>query len=95
MKIKDLLKDATKWTQDALARNSAHEIVRHDDPTATSWCLMGLVWYCYPLKDHAQIALKIFTYLEDHNDDKEIEVWNDDKHRTVAEIKALVETLDI
>lgn len=94
MKIKDILTEQS-WIKGEFARNSAHEIVRHDDPTATSWCLLGLMWHCYQRKKHKRIALKIITYLADHNENKDIQSWNDEEHRTVADVKKLVEALDI
>lgn len=90
MKIKDLLTDESKWTKGADARSEHSNFVMPESAFATCWCLRGLVYKCYEGEEAYSVICKINNKL-----DTAICVWNDAPERTFAEVKALVEELDI
>ncbi len=93
MKIRDLYSDGSKWTKGAFARDKdGHallEVCRRISD-AQCYCLVGAIRYCY-LYEEAEIRTKIRKHLNIFY----INEWNDEPLRTFAEVKALVEVLDI
>lgn len=92
MKIKELFSGPEKWTKRAYARTQDGAVAPCDSAGAVRWCLVGALEKCYP--DHADkrtaraaihAAIKKGTIPE----------WNDAPGRTFAEVKELVEKLDI
>lgn len=91
MKIKELLTDASKWTQGTFARDKKGNIVSVNDNSAVSWCLGGAMHKCYPddvdyYKIKNLVSNCIVTSIPD---------WNDDLNRTFANVRDLVQKLDI
>ncbi len=105
MKIRDLYSDPSNWTPGGFARNAAGDLVWLPlMDTAVCWCLGGAIHACYPnpteqdaiydriarhLKSRMPPACRV---VEDHSN---VHMWNDSATRTFAEVKAVVEELDI
>ncbi len=91
MKIKDLYTDESRWTKGAYARNGdGHAVLFSEHDNAYCFCLVGAIYKCYPDQIN-EIRKRIGTHLG-------IELvyeWNDNPSRTFAEVKSLVEVLDI
>lgn len=92
MKVRELFTDESKWTQGHAARNEKGERVWYKSPEACCWCLVGAINKCYVPAIRPEIFEKISDYI---NSRAGISVWNDAPERTFAEVKALVEKLDI
>ena len=90
MKIKDLLKTKQDWTQGTLARDkdgNAH----FSETNSTSWCLGGAIERCYPnRKIRNKVHLDVVGIIK-----MEIADWNDDPKRTFADVRKLIEEMDI
>ena len=92
MKVKELLTDETRWSQGAYAHRADGEVVKFSSPEAVSFCLVGAISRCYwLLKDRKPI----YDAVCDQIGESFIPDWNDAKERTFAEVRALVEELDI
>jgi hypothetical protein len=97
MKIRELLTDESKWTQGAFAETETGHPVDYDDESAAKFCIVGAVRKCYGRGDE---ATTVFRKVKDevqrvHGGLERLAAWNDDDRRTFAEVKALVERLDI
>ena len=90
MKVKDLLTDESKWTQGAFARNSEGYSVHINSCFASCWCLLGAIELCYP-STYPGVANAVV----DAVGGCDIHRWNDDPKRTFAEVRELIERLDI
>ncbi len=92
MKIKELLVDSSKWTKGVFARDNDGIAVATHNPNARCWCLVGAIAKCYNIftdTKYAEIFNKIKLEVEHPSN------WNDAPERTFAEVKELVERLDI
>ena len=95
MKIKDLLTDETKWTQDTNARDDKNKAVGATDPTACKWGLVAAVLLCYrPNGRHYGIFDSICRRLNVANS-AEINTWNNNPNRTFNDISKIIEDLAI
>ncbi len=97
MKIRQLLTDASAWTQGTNARIGTYMgiggfTVDPCSPSATCWCLNGAVLRCYPEDQVVAIQMKIQALMPA---DLSLVQWNDMAARKFEDIKALVENLDI
>jgi hypothetical protein len=92
--IKELLSEETKWTTGAFARSKDGSLVGPCSPKAVCWCLAGAAKKCYGSEAHADILQKIYEAAVNRSAGaRSIASWNDT--HTYAEVKALVERLDI
>ncbi len=89
--LKDLFTDESTWIKWALARDINGNDVGENSPRAVQWCLVGGLYKCYQGDKIRSIHSKICSYIGD----KLISVWNNAPERTFADIRLLVETLDI
>lgn len=80
MKVRDLLTDETKWSK-------GKSVVYRDD-VACAWCLSAAVDRCYGAS-----YLLVMNRVANHVGGPI--GWNDAPSRTFAEVRALVEELDI
>lgn len=94
MKIKELLKDESNWTQDKFARDENGMGVSADNSTAVCWCLTGAIYRCYHSDDDRVVAL-VTDYIFETFNTYGIAHWNDLPTTTFSDIKQLIETLDI
>lgn len=93
MKVKELLSDESKWTQRTYAKDANGEGVMWCVPEAVCWCLHGAIAKCYRGDfDRYERILGDFRRKVGLGD---LWGWNDAPERTFAEVKALVEELDI
>lgn len=92
MKVRELLDDASKWTRGAFAANVFGEHVPYDAPSAACWCLRGAIFRCYgrQTEQSERVSNLVYATL-----DAPIATWNDCRGRKFADVKALVEELDI
>ncbi len=87
MKVRELLSGPEKWTQGSYV--SVHSM-------GTSYCLLGAIRHCYPIgwEDiHRKVARELDA--EGSLVDTVVFEYNDHPRRKFAEIKELVERLDI
>lgn len=88
MKVQDILTDESKWTQGRDARDAnGNEILPLADE-AVCWCLGGALV-------KAGIFQLIGNLLFKPLNGQSIWLWNDAPERTFAEVRALIEELDI
>jgi hypothetical protein len=101
MKAKELLDDASKWTQGVLARDSESRGCYPVSPEAMSWCVVGALCRIYEderkLLDAIHLVGKAIADLYDYNQltVDEIEDWNDDPERTFDDVRKVLETADV
>jgi len=91
MKIRELLSDELTWTKGASGRTREGFSCLPDSVDAVRWCLSGAVERCY----EGRLGIPIFGRIERALAMGEVMDWNDAPERTFAEVKALVDTLDI
>lgn len=94
MKIKELLTDASKWTQGTSARNAQGKAVPTKSPEATSWCLVAAYVKVYGSNNFDEFKLKVNSQLNRAMTEP-VSTWNDVRGRTFEEVKQLVNDLDI
>lgn len=87
MKIRELLSDESKWTQQTCARDQNGERTEIGDPTATKFCIYGAIIKCYG-ECRDEIWLKLRKRIDGNP------VAFNDMH-TFEEVKAIVEELDV
>ena len=91
MKIRELLSDETKWTKGAFARTKDDVEIHSVSSYAVRWCLLGAMNKCY--RDRAPLVMK--SVEATCGGSMNLVEWNDAPERTFAEVKALVDKLDI
>lgn len=96
MKVRDLFTDESKWTQGVMARMASGASAATCDPNAYCRCLGGAIIYCYG-EDYTRVELsdQVLRKVMNKIGTDDIVEWNDDPDRTFAEVKALIEELDI
>ncbi len=101
MKVKELLTDASKWTQKAYKRD-ANGDGECAEELAVCWCLEGALRHCYDhcynRYDvgfvHSRARCHLLNYCKiEHGVDHII--WNDLPTTAFEQVKALVNELDI
>ena len=93
MTLKELFTDESRWTQGCFARDAEGNEVGLEDPAAVKFCLAGGVLLCYLFgerKGVSRVVNKIITHVG-HS----IPTWADSPERTFADIKRLINELDI
>lgn len=93
MKIRELLSDESKWTRTFAARDAAGMPVYALASAAYCWCLLGATWYCYDNNERFLVQDRLATVLRQRYKEVSIAAWNDT--HSFAEVKALVDELDI
>lgn len=100
MKIRRLLLNESSWTRNCSAITSEGKKTTVDDPNACSFCLVGAAVRCYGenTKEFVSVLRQMRDYLvKEGLIDREMGVvgFNDNPRTTFADIRRLVETLDI
>jgi hypothetical protein len=93
MKIKELLTDESKWTQNAGARDKEKIPVPPKSEEAVCWCLFGAILKCYG--EDKEVYNRLDKYILYNLTGMGIFSYNDNPKRTFKDIKALIEKLDI
>ncbi len=91
MKLKNLFKTKSTWTQEAFARNKNNDIVSVNSRNSVKYCLMGGLIKCYKFNDHPNILDKLFKETGTTN----LVTWNDSSLRKFQDVKKLVNKLNI
>ena len=91
MKIKDFLTESN-WGKGQYAEDADGNVFTVQDTKGVKFCLIGAAMRCYPDPDalayiHQVLDLEIY--------DMTVVKWNDMPERTFAEVKAVIEKLDI
>ena len=93
MKVKELLTGPEKWVKYVYAVDATGASVEPIDPRATAFCLRGAIRHCYPSPEQhkpiermAYSSIQAFVCLVE---------WNDAPERTFADVRKLIEELDI
>lgn len=99
MKIRELLTNQSKWTKGAFAKTATGHPTDYDSNDAAKFCLVGAARKCYGRGEEGNAVLRTLIYEIDgrrpFRDAKNVASWNDALGRTFADVKALVERLDI
>ena len=95
MKIQDILTDESKWTRGTSARDANGNRVEVNSPLATSYCLMGACIKAYSGDNRREKRIKIYEQIEALTHVAAVEAYNDAPTTTFADIRALIEKLDI
>lgn len=96
MKIKELLTDESKWIKHNTALTAVGSSCAPTDPDAVKWCLYGAFLKCYrSWYEHLTIERTLIDAINSTSKSIRISNWNDAPERTFAEVKALVEQLDV
>jgi hypothetical protein len=98
MKIRELLSDESKWTQWANARDAQGNQCGPYNPVAVRWCLFGafLKCYGYSATDFDRSRFELARQVLDKIACKvHMAFWNDEPSTSFADVKSLVETLDV
>ncbi len=91
-KIKELLTDETKWTQGSGSKDAAGNTVSFTNSSAVCWCIWGACALCYDMSRKSEFYAVWNKLLAKTGNPI---VWQDDPKRTFAEVKALVDYLDV
>ncbi len=96
MKVREFFTDETRWCKDAMAKTPEGRPAGTNDPAAACRCLGGAIIYCYSnnystVEKSDEVFRKVYPAIGTEN----ITAWNDFPERTFADVKALVEELDI
>lgn len=87
--VADLLEDPSRWTKDAIARDSEdHELDYATDPKAAKWCLLGAIDVVYPIPKRFGIAYDIRAKTK-----SSVSAFND--HHSHEEVLNLVREMGI
>jgi hypothetical protein len=97
MKVKELLSDASKWTNGTFARNANDVPTWEHGKDACKWCLLGAIAFCYPNSTyHFRILNKVRDIISrDYNGLINIGIFNDDSNRTFEQIRSILEEADV
>ncbi len=101
MKVRDLLTDESKWVRGIYALDERGNGLKSTDPRAVCWCLLGAINKCYGhdlvAQDMVQhlVLERIQPGISDPSGRTSISGFNDSRNTTFAEIRKLVEELDI
>jgi hypothetical protein len=96
MKIKELLIDETKWTQNCNARDKDETPINPNSPEAVCFCLIGAIHVCYPdPQDHNDVYDKIQNQIRTKYLIPFISDWNDSSERTFEEVKEVIDKANV
>lgn len=90
-KIREVLADRSRWTQDVMARDSEGHEVRFGDKRATCFCLLALADMCYP--NDGSIKQMMYAELAKRGSENSISKFNDT--HTYEEVLEFVTVLDV
>jgi hypothetical protein len=99
MKVKELFSDISKWTQLVAARDSKGRCCNPTGCEAVCYCLDGAIAKCYihDASSHEQVIQLVRDKIpmKQIHPHFRISHWNDEPTTTFADVKRLVEELDI
>jgi hypothetical protein len=100
MKIKELLVSEDKWARKGFAFDKDDRMVFGASPDAVKWCLLGAVGKCYQGAEGEAVRELLTAELTtkdtpEHDLPGSISQWNDNPKTTFADVRKLVEKLDI
>jgi hypothetical protein len=101
MKVKDLLSDASKWTQGAAARDKWGKLCSPLSPDAECYCVLGALERAYPAdrQERLRAACKIRDAIVSLGWKCKytinVGVWNDAHERTFDDIQKALEKADV
>jgi hypothetical protein len=98
MKIKELLSDESKWIKGYFAADKDGNILDDEyNERACKFCLLGALDKCYGTNanEYRRVRAKIESRIIPNETLGTIVRWNDAPERTFADVKQLVEELDI
>lgn len=102
MKVQDILTSESKWTKGAYARTATGKRTIYQSDDACKFCLQGAIYRVTAgnVKRAMSIENKIVKKLNAERQTCSspywcITQWNDSSRRTFAEVRGLIEELDI
>jgi hypothetical protein len=95
MKVRELLSDESKWVQGIDAVDCLGMGCSPYSDQASKWCLMGAIAKCYDysLEDRIEVNRVVRSWLLNNNGVRSVSHFNDT--HSYADVKTLVEELDI
>ena len=90
MKAQDILTDESKWCKNYLGMTPDGLGVRECHPKAVSFCLIGAIFKAY----HCN-SVYVVDRVRNHLGTSSVAKWNNEPERTFAQVRALIEELDI
>lgn len=90
MKAYELLAEPESWTQGVCARDKHGLIIDYRSEEACSWSLYGAMCRCYPNMELFKLIDLVHVEIGHYPP-----FWNDNPHRTHAEVVELLRRLDI
>lgn len=91
MKVKELLTDESKWTKGVYARTAEGHRADSSKPEAVVFCLLGAIHRCYSHLGKHEVVKRVEKELSGRSPCN----WNDDPATTFADVRSLIEKLDI
>jgi hypothetical protein len=91
MRVRDLLSDETKWCQGSYARDGDDCPTPARSPRAVRWCLVGACHKAYQRREQLKASLRKLQARVSGP----ISAWNDAPARTFAEVRQVIEELDL
>lgn len=90
MTLQELFSSEARWTQKKVARNKDGQGRFPNSPEAVQWCLVGGIDKCYDGEELILVHHKVKNYLG-----MSLTIWNDYPDRTFADIRRVIEDLNI
>ena len=90
MKVRELLTNKGKWCQGHDALDKHGIFMPPCNRKAIQWCVGGAIQKCYSSDIRQKIYMRIQSKVGGN-----ISKWNDDPERTFADVKKLIEELNI
>lgn len=88
--LQELFSKDGSWCQKLLAKDNKGKACAIQTPEAKSWCLIGGMYKVYG--HNTNISDKIHDGIMP---EQSISIWNDNKKRTIEDVRALVKELNI
>jgi hypothetical protein len=95
MKAKDLLTSASKWTKDCWAVDRRGSPCMPASEDAVRWCLAGAIMRAYPDRATRDSASRAVWKAIGDRSWYSIKQWNDHPTRTFAEVRRILDIVDV
>ena len=95
MTMQELLTTEDQWTQGAYARDAEGRACAVGYTFVCRWCLVGAIHRCYPQDLGLAVIAAITDAMGLYNLMDNLVEWNDEPERTFAEVRELIERLDV
>tara|TARA_R110000787_G_scaffold16774_3_gene52559 strand:+ start:1266 stop:1550 length:285 start_codon:yes stop_codon:yes gene_type:complete len=94
MKSHELLKDPSKWTQGAFAKDKDGHVTQSQGDDAVCWCALGSLTKCYTKLGKNEYE-KLLRYLNEDTEFTCASTWNDSSKTTHEEVLKVLTHLNL